>query len=44
MPLDHSKDISAHVSTCNHYNFNALTPVHSKFIPQGQSTKIKIYN
>jgi hypothetical protein len=27
MQLDHSKDISVHVSTCTSYNFNALMPV-----------------
>jgi len=27
MGLDHSKDVSVHVSTCISYNFNALTPV-----------------
>jgi hypothetical protein len=25
--LDHSKDMSAHVSTCSSYDFNALMPV-----------------
>jgi len=27
MQIDHSKDKSMHVSTCNNYNFNTLTPV-----------------
>jgi hypothetical protein len=27
MLLDHSKDMSMHVSTCTSYNFNALTPI-----------------
>jgi hypothetical protein len=26
MRLDRSKDMSAHVSSCNNYNLNALTP------------------
>jgi len=31
MQVDHSKDMTVHVSTCISYDFNTLTPVVWKF-------------